>query len=150
MPPPVVGQPVDFYQKWDFVVEIDGTPAAGFSEATGLEIEQKIAIQRVGGNSGIEDISYTTHDIKPVTLSRGGSNETSLYDWWESIRAGNAHDLRNISVVQQKGGVPRVRKNYKLCALTNYKDDGNDRGKEEDNVIESITFMPTDVKRVQL
>jgi phage tail-like protein len=149
VPPPIVGQPVNYYQKWDFVVEIDGTPAAGFTEATGLEIDQKIAIQREGGVPGIADIAYTSYDVKPITLSRGGSNETSLYDWWESIRSG-VQDKRNVSVVQQKGGVAVRRTNYTLCALTSYKDDGNDRSKEEENVIESITLQPTEVKRVQL
>lgn len=147
--PTFVGTPVTYYQKWDFVVEVEGLAVGGFSEATGLEIDQKIAIYREGGNPGISAMSYTTHDIKPVTLSRGGSDNTELYDWWENIRSG-AQDLRSVSIVQQKGGIAFKRTNYTLCAMTNYKTDGNDRSKEEENVIESITFQPTDAKVVQL
>ena len=33
----VVGQPVTYYQAWDFVVEIEQIPIAGFTKATGLE-----------------------------------------------------------------------------------------------------------------
>lgn len=143
----ILGQPINPYQKWDFVVEIENVPVGGFHEATGLEIDQKIAITREGGNPGISSIAYTTHDIKPVTLSRGASLNTSLFDWWKNI-ANGAQDLRAICIVQQRGGIAIKRTNYALCALTNYKDDGNDRGKEEENVIESVTFQPTKVERI--
>lgn len=144
-----VGQPVNYYQKWDFVVEVEGVAVGGFNEATGFEVEHKVAPTREGGVKGLSALSYTTLEVKPVTLKRGASNNRELYLWNESITAGN-QDLRNVSVVSQKGGLPVKRANYTLCALTTYKDDGHKRDAEEENVMEEITFMPTDGKLVYL
>lgn len=145
----VIGQPVTYYQAWDFVVEIEGVAIAGFTGAKGLEFEVKTAKQMEGGVVSAVDISTTVVDYKPIVLTRGGSNNAELYDWSQAPLKG-IQDKRNVSIVQQRQGVPVVRYNCEQCVLTAYKGPEFDRSKEEENVIEEITMMPLRWKRVDL
>lgn len=144
-----IGQPVTYLQAWDFVVEIGGIGVAGFTAATGIEKETKAAIQMEGGIPTPVDVSTTTTNYKPITLRRGSSNNAELYEWSKAAEE-SRQDKRDVSIVQQYGGVPAVRWNCEQCVLLTYKGPEFDRGKEEENGIEEIVIQPLRWKRVAI
>jgi phage tail-like protein len=149
VPNNIVGQPVKYYQAWDFVVEVENIPIGGFNACDGLEREIKTATQMEGGIISPVDISTTTVTFKPITLKRGGSNNRDLYEWSLAPEKG-IQDKRNVSIVQQFGGVPVVRWNCEQAVLTSYKGPSFDRSKEEENIIEEVVIQPLRWTRVDL
>ena len=70
------------YGQFNFLVEIDGVEAAGFSEVSGLSIETEIIEYREGGmreNARIKLPGLTKYPN--VTLKRGFAGSMALYEW---------------------------------------------------------------------
>lgn len=144
-----VGQPVTYYQKWDFVVEIAGVAVGGFTSCKGLEKEHKVAEQMEGGAISVVAHATTTVAYPDITLERGGSDNNELYLWSENQEQG-IQDLRDVSIVQQRGGIPVVRYNCESCVLKKYTAPEFDRKAEEENVVESIVIKPLRWKKIDL
>jgi phage tail-like protein len=77
------------YSNFNFVVEIDGTEIAAFSEVSGLDSENTPIAYREGADAtnalrqlpGIENYPH-------VTLKRGVTGSTALWDWRKEVRDG--------------------------------------------------------------
>ena len=93
-----VGERTDPYRNFNFTVEIDGVTLAGFSEASGLDLEMDIVEYREGNDprmsvrklSGLR--KYTN-----IVLKRGYTDNTELFDLF---RIG-----QNGSVARRNGAV---------------------------------------------
>ena len=78
----------DPYGSFNFLVEIDGLTAAGFTEVSGLDVEVSVIEYREGGDfltrklPGLKKYSN-------ITLKRGWSQDTSLWNWMNQILEGN-------------------------------------------------------------
>jgi phage tail-like protein len=85
----------DPYAVFNFVVEIDGIPAAMFSEASGLASETELIEYRTGA-----DKTNTVRKLPGLTkypnivLKRGITRDLSLWTWRKAIVDGNP-DRRN-------------------------------------------------------
>ena len=72
-----------------FTVEVQGSPVADFSEASGLTSEASLgewAVQFV--NTVRKLLGHRKHPI--VTLKRGVTGSSALWDWWRETREGAA------------------------------------------------------------
>lgn len=70
------------YGHFNFVVEIDGVEAAGFSEVSGLGMETEVIEYREGAmreNARIKLPGLTKYS--DVTLKRGFAGSLALYEW---------------------------------------------------------------------
>ena len=110
MPP--IGQRVDPYKNFRFLVEIDGIVQAGFSECSGMGSEVQVVDYREGGDNRemrklLGQVTYPDLELKwGVTDSR------ELYDWHLSAVNGEI-DRRNGSVILQDDlGIEQVRWNF--------------------------------------
>lgn len=91
-------RPPDPYRVFNFVVEINGTQAAGFSEVTGLEARTETEDYREGGvNDYVHKIAKETR-YNNVTLKHGITDDTSLWDWCNTVRSGRV-ERKTLSVV---------------------------------------------------
>jgi phage tail-like protein len=82
----------DPYLNFNFVVEIEGEPAAGFAEAelpTGR-------IEAIAYREGTDRSSAAR--LLPGRVAYGFSGDPALYRWWRNLVDGNL-DRRNVSVV---------------------------------------------------
>lgn len=80
----MAGQPLDFYTRHEFVIEIEGIRRAGFASMSELAVEVSIASLHEGGRS-------TPHkrpvkkNYPNVTLTRGATDDRDLYDWVSQV-----------------------------------------------------------------
>ena len=138
----MAGSAVTYHQAWDFVVEIDNVQVGGFTDCSGLGTEIKSVSQNEGGQISVVDVSTSTVTFPDITLKRGGSDNTELYDWHRNIVKGN-QDKRNLSIVQQRGGVPVKRYNVTQAVIVKYMPGDWARSEEEKNITEEITLKHT-------
>jgi phage tail-like protein len=74
-------------KNYNFLVEIDGVTAAGFSECTGLSSEVEIIEYREGG----DDLVRKLPGLKKfgnITLKRGVTDSLDIYTWHRDVLNG--------------------------------------------------------------
>ncbi len=80
----MAGQPLDFYTRHEFNVEIEGIRRAGFAAMSELTVEVSVAMLHEGGRA-------TPHkrpvkkNYPNVTLTRGATDDRDLYDWMQQV-----------------------------------------------------------------
>jgi phage tail-like protein len=89
----------DPYLNFNFVVEIEGEPVAGFNEAD-LPAGR---IEAVAYREGTDQTSAARLlpgrvEYERLVLRRGFSGDAALFRWWRAVAEGNL-DRRNVSVV---------------------------------------------------
>jgi phage tail-like protein len=88
----------DPYGAFNFLVEIEGSSVAGFSECSGLTVETAVIEYREGGDiGGVRKLPGLTK-FAPIILKRGITKERDLWHWYKNIIDGNI-DRRNGSIV---------------------------------------------------
>jgi len=89
----------DPYLNFNFVVEIEGEVAAGFSEADlpAGRIEA-VAYREGTDRSSAARLLPGRVEYGPLVLRRGFSGDAALFQWWQAVAEGNL-DRRNVSVV---------------------------------------------------
>jgi phage tail-like protein len=95
----VLGTRVDPYLAFSFLVEIDGLAAAGFSDVGGLAAELEVLEYREGGvNEFVHRLAGPVRHPGNLTLRRGLTDDTDLWDWWLEVASGRIR-RRNASVL---------------------------------------------------
>src|SRR6478735_11179381 len=88
----------DPYAAFNFIVEIDGNTAAGFSEVSGLESDSDV-IEYRNGNEGITKRKLPgLNKFSNITLKRGFTKDLDLWKWRKSVMDGNP-DRRTGAIV---------------------------------------------------
>jgi phage tail-like protein len=87
----------DPYKNFNFRVEIDGLPVAGFSECSGLETEVSVIEYREGGDFSVRKLPGLAK-VGDVTLKRGITKSNELQNWHQNILNGVA-DRKNVVVI---------------------------------------------------
>jgi phage tail-like protein len=91
-------RPPDPYKVFRFVIEVNGTEIGGFSEVAGLEVRTEVDEYREGGvNDYVHKIAKETR-YPNLTLKRGITDATELWDWHQQIVSGDVH-RKTLSVV---------------------------------------------------
>jgi phage tail-like protein len=111
----------DPFGGYNFRVEIDGITRAGFKSCSGLEISQNAGTYREGADKSliVRKIPglVTTSD---VTLARGITNDSELWQWRKKIGSGTV-DRRNMSIVLvDEAGKDVIRWNLRNCWPTKW------------------------------
>lgn len=92
------GSPFDPFGSFNFVIELNGVAAGGFSECTGLDSETDVVEYREGN----EDITVRKlpglKKFSNVTLKRGFSTSTDLWDWRKKVMDGTI-ERKTVSIV---------------------------------------------------
>src|SRR6478672_237901 len=80
----VIGNPRSFHKKFKFVVEIDDVGHAGFQKASELSVEVA-NVQYFEGGSLIPNKSPGRLTFTDVTLERGATQDTDMFDWFQDV-----------------------------------------------------------------
>jgi phage tail-like protein len=106
----VLARRADPYLAYSFLVEVDGLAVAGFSEVTGLAAELDVFDYREGGvNEFLHRLPGPVRHPGNLTLRRGLSESTELWDWWRDAMNGSIR-RRNASVLMLGGAREVVRR----------------------------------------
>ena len=89
----------DPYLNFNFIVENENIPSAGFSEADLPEGRIETVAYREGtDNTSAPRLLPGRVDYKPLILRRGFTANRDLYEWWREIVQGSV-DRRSVSVI---------------------------------------------------
>jgi len=89
----------DPYLNFNFVVEIEGEAAAGFSEAELPAGRIEVVAYREGTDrTSAARLLPGRVEYGPLVLRRGFSGDAALFQWWQAVVEGNL-DRRNVSVI---------------------------------------------------
>lgn len=101
-----MAEALDFYERFNFVVEIDGIRRAGFMSASELAAEVGVVELREGGR-GIPHKKPGLLTYPDITLTRGATDDRDLYDWFDEVASFTTSDgatgdayKRDIDLVQ--------------------------------------------------
>ena len=98
------------YGAFNFLVEIDGIEAGGFSDVSGLGTELTVAEYR-NGNDRVNHTSKVPmlHKATDVTLKRGLINSETIWAWFKEAHSQGPSAKRNVSVTLQDESQNRVQ-----------------------------------------
>jgi phage tail-like protein len=88
----------DPFKNYSFLVEIDGIAAASFKTVSGLSAEVELLEYREGSDPVSSSRKLPGRIRYPnVTLRRGLTTSSDLWDWWTSVSEGGAY-RRNVAI----------------------------------------------------
>jgi phage tail-like protein len=101
----------DPYLNFNFRVELGGDEVAGFSEVVLPEGRIDVIEYREGSDKTLaaRKLPGLVH-YSNVVLKRGITGDTSLYDWWDSVRDGGGTLRRDVAITlhdEQQNAVQR-------------------------------------------
>lgn len=105
----VLGARLDPYSAYNFLVEIDGIIAGGFTDVSGLSIEINFTEpRRFGGENNIEYKFITGVKYTDITLKHGLTDLDVLWNWYEDVINGKI-DRKNGSIyLLDHSGIPAM------------------------------------------
>jgi phage tail-like protein len=106
----------DVYKGFNFLVEIDGITQAGFQEASGLDSTVALIEYREGSDKSSVRKLGGLNSFSAISLKRGVTDSTDLYQWHLNTVNGPTPDRRNGSIVLlDETGAEKIRWNFHLA-----------------------------------
>ena len=135
------GKRDDPYQQFNFLVEIDGVPRAGFAECSGLTTDTDPIDYREGSDPALNVRKLTgLRKYTNVVLKRGYTQDKSLWDWRKKLINGQT-ERRSADIIlldEAKNEVLRWRVRE---AWISKWDSGPFNAKTNDVAIETIEMV---------
>jgi phage tail-like protein len=103
----------DPFLAFNFIVEIEGLLAGGFSECGGLQIESKFFDYREGGVNDYEHHFWGPAEYPPLVLKRGLSQADGLWGWYREVILGK--------VARKNGTIYLLDKQRNVVRSWNFK-----------------------------
>lgn len=99
----------DPYSGFNFLVEIDGVTQAGFSECSGLSVDQDEIDYRTGAeNTTVRKLPGLTK-YSNLTLKRGFTNSKELWEWRKKVIDGATQRQSGAIVLLDEGRKTALR-----------------------------------------
>ncbi len=92
----------DPYGTFNYIVEIDGIIAGGFSEVTGMRIETETYPIKEGGLNSFVHMLPKSSKFSDITLKRG-ITDWELYDWYLDVVYGKIKRKSGSIILQDTG-----------------------------------------------
>jgi phage tail-like protein len=106
---PSTGDRNDPYAGFNFLVEIDGVTKAGFSEASGLDVENEIIEYRNGSEATTKRKLPGLRKYTNVALKRGFTADKELWDWRKKVLDGKTERQSDAIVLMNEAREPALR-----------------------------------------
>lgn len=121
------------YDKFKFLVEIDGFAEAGFMKAGPMKASLEETIYREGGTNFPEK-GAGVGNVDNLVLEKGATENDDMYNWFMNTAKG-PEDRRNISIVQQDRSGNELERwnNYNVFPLT-FQPGDHDADASEKNI----------------
>ncbi len=102
----LLGVRTDPYQVFNFLVEIEGILAGGFSECSGLQVETEYFDYREGGvNEYVHRFAGPTK-YPPLVLKHGLTQIDGLWGWHQDVVKGKVERKNGTIYLLDKQGIP--------------------------------------------
>jgi phage tail-like protein len=97
------------YTKFNFQLEVGGTPVAGFSEISGVNMESGIIEYREGSDPTHVRKLPGLSKYGNITLKRGFTDDTYLADWRKTVINGAVERRDGAIILMNEQGLPALR-----------------------------------------
>ena len=81
---PIQGTAINYWDKYAFIVKIDGVIRAAFNKCSGLKAEAEV-IEYSEGGALTPHKQPGTIKFDDIELERGMTDDDDLYNWWNEI-----------------------------------------------------------------
>lgn len=103
----------DPYAAFNFLVEIEGLLAGGFSEVSGLAVEAETQDYREGGrNDYVHKLPGPLRYAQNLTLKRGLTDIDVLWAWQQEVAAGKVERRNGTIYLLSRAGIPTMWWNF--------------------------------------
>jgi phage tail-like protein len=109
-----VGERVDPYAQFNFIVEIDDAEVAGFTEVTGLSAESDVIEYREGHEPATVRKLPGLFKFTNITLRRGYTESVVLWDWRRTTLEGKT--------VRRDGSIVLLDEEHKEVMRWNFRE----------------------------
>jgi phage tail-like protein len=99
----------DPYAACHFLVELDGTTVAGFTEVSGLASEIDVITYREGSEPAHVRKIPGLRKHTNIVLKRGFTHSTALWDWHKQVAAGTVQRRNGAVVLLDEDRTPVLR-----------------------------------------
>jgi phage tail-like protein len=110
---PATGSRNDPYAAFNFVIEIDGLPKAGFSECTGLSTESDVIEYRTGAEPPTVRKIPGLDKYSNIVFKRGYTASKDLWQWRKQTIDGKTQRRSGTIVLQDEGRKDALRWNFR-------------------------------------
>lgn len=116
----LLGVRLDPYQGFNFLVEIEGILAGGFSECTGLTVETEFLDYREGGVNGYVHRFPGPTKYPPLILKHGLTQIDGLWSWHQDVTQWNVQRKNGTIYLLNKRSLPVMWWDFKEAYPTKY------------------------------
>jgi phage tail-like protein len=116
----VLGVRSDPYQACNFLVEIEGILAGGFSECSGLQVETETVEHREGGNNDYVHRFAGPTKYPPLILKHGITQIDGLWNWHQDVTQGTINRKNGTIYLLDKSHIPVMYWNFKEAFPVKY------------------------------
>lgn len=103
-----LGVRLDPYSTYNFLVEIDGIIAGGFTDVSGLSIQVNVEPRTFGGENDREYKFITGIKYTDITLKHGLTDLDVLWNWYEEILKGKINRKNGTIYLLDHSGLPAM------------------------------------------
>src|SRR3954468_12049419 len=144
---PTTGERKDPYRGFNFEVQIDNTPVAGFREAGGLSFTTDPVEYREGTDVPLHVRKlYCLRKFANVTLKRGFTKSHELWNWYKNVLNGTEDRRNGAIILQDEKHNAVLRWNFENAWITKWEGPALN-ATSNDVAIESLELA---VERVEL
>jgi phage tail-like protein len=142
-----VGDRNDPYRSYNFRIELDNTPVAAFSEASGLSFTIDPVEYREGTDPQMHPRKLTgLRKFGNITFKRGYTDNKDLYDWYLTGLNGAVERRNGAIILEDEDRNAVLRWNFSAGWVTKYEASGLNATSNE-VLIETVEIA---VERVEL
>ena len=137
----------DPYAQYNFLLEIDGTSVAGFTEVGGLSFEQDIIEYREGADTATMRKLPGLRKYGNVTLKRGYTQNRELWDWRKTTIDGVTERKAGAIILLDEARQPQLRWEFQEGWVSKYDGPALNATANE-AAMESVEIAVEDVRLV--
>ncbi len=103
-----VGVRLDPYSAYNFLVEIEGIIAGGFTEVSGMSIQTEVERKMFGGENDREYTFIKSTKYTDITLKHGLTDLDLLWSWYDDVVKGNVQRKNGSIYLLDRAGLPAM------------------------------------------
>jgi phage tail-like protein len=111
----------DPYAQYNFILEIEGTTAAGFAEVGGLSMEQDIIEYREGSDTASVRKLPGLRKYGNISLKRGYTQNRDLWNWRKTTIDGLTERKSGAVILRDEAGEPALRWEFREGWVSKYE-----------------------------
>lgn len=138
----------DPYAQFNFLLEIEGTAAAGFTEVSGINAESDIIEYREGSEPARVRKLPALYKFGNITLKRGYTQSRDLWNWRKTTLDGATERKQGAIILLDEAREPQLRWEFREAWVSKYEGPALNATANE-AAIESIEIAVEDVRLVE-